>query len=105
QRILEYGLKVDADKALDETLAYVQRQPAGRQIQLMLVNRLVGNKKFDQALQQVERMRAQSPEDFDLLYTEAEVNARAERYPQAQALLQQYIQVQTQRRQSINDGA
>ena len=105
QRILEYGLKVDPERALNETLAYVQRQPGSRQLQLMLVNRLVGQKKFDQALQQVARMRTRSPEDFDLLYTEAEVNARAERYPQAQALLQQYIQVQTQRRQAINDGA
>src|SRR3546814_10210989 len=50
-------------------------------------------------------MRRQTPEDFDLLYNEAQINARAERYSQAQALLREYINVQTQRRQSINDKA
>lgn len=105
QRILEYGLKVDPDRALNETQAYVQRQPDSRQLQLMLVNRLVGHKKFDQALQQVARMRSQSPEDFDLLYTEAEVNARAGRYDAAKSLLNQYIAIQQQRRKAIRDGA
>jgi tetratricopeptide (TPR) repeat protein len=105
QRILEYGLKVDPERAFSDTRAFIERHPGSRQLQLMLVNRLVTYKKFDQALQQVARMRAQSPEDFDLLYTEAEVNTRAERYDQARALLHEYIQVQTQRRQSINDGA
>src|SRR3546814_20465508 len=35
----------------------------------------------------------------------SQINARAERYSQAQALLREYINVQTQRRQSINDKA
>lgn len=105
QRVLEYGLKVDPDRAFADTRQFIQNNQASRQLQLMLVNRLVSFKHFDQALAQIERMRAQAPEDFDLLYTQAEVNVRAQRYEQAQALLQQYIQVQTQRRQSINDGA
>lgn len=105
QRVLEYGLKVDPDRAFADTRQFIQNNQASRQLQLMLVNRLVSFKHFDQALAQIKRMRAQAPEDFDLLYTQAEVNVRAQRYEQAQALLQQYIQVQTQRRQSINDGA
>ncbi|HCN71476.1 MAG TPA: hypothetical protein DIS96_07095 [Pusillimonas sp.] len=50
-------------------------------------------------------MREAAPENFDLLYTEAEVNARSERYEQAKALLNEYIAVQMQRRESIDDKA
>src|SRR3546814_5452357 len=50
-------------------------------------------------------MRQRAPEDFDLLYTEAEINARAGRYDAAKALLAEYISIQSQRRQSIADGA
>ncbi len=105
QRVLEYGLKVDAPAAIKETRAYIAKHPGSRKLQLMLVNRLVDRKDFTEALAQVKTMRQQAPEDFDLLYTEAEVNMRAERYSQAQALLEEYISVQTQRRKSINDKA
>lgn len=105
QRVLEYGLQVDSIAAINETRAYIARHPDSRKLQLMLVNRLVDRHDFDAALAQVKAMRQQAPEDFDLLYTEAEVNMRAERYAQAKALLQEYISVQTQRRKSINDKA
>ncbi|RTZ40665.1 tetratricopeptide repeat protein [Candidimonas sp. SYP-B2681] len=105
QRVLEYGLKVDSIAAIDETRAYIKKHPDSRKLQLMLVNRLVDRHDFNAALEQVNAMRQRSPEDFDLLYTEAEVNMRSERYPQAQALLEEYISVQTQRRKSINDKA
>src|SRR3546814_12859008 len=66
---------------------------------------LADRHEFDAAITQLQSMRRQTPEDFDLLYNEAQINARAERYSQAQALLREYINVQTQRRQSINDKA
>ncbi len=105
QRVLEYGLKVDSIAAINETRAYIKKHPDSRKLQLMLVNRLVDRHDFNAALEQVKVMRQRSPEDFDLLYTEAEVNMRSERYPEAQALLREYISVQTQRRKSINDKA
>ncbi|WP_073101702.1 tetratricopeptide repeat protein [Pollutimonas bauzanensis] len=105
QRVLEYGLKVDSVAAINETRAYIAKHPDSRKLQLLLVNRLVDRNDFNAALAQVKAMRQQAPEDFDLLYTEAEVNMRAERYPQAQALLEEYISVQTQRRKSVNDKA
>ncbi|MDS1140569.1 tetratricopeptide repeat protein [Pusillimonas sp. SM2304] len=105
QRVLEYGLKVDPDAAINQTRAYLNTYPQSRKLQLMLVNRLIERREFDTALDQVGRMRRLAPEDFDLLYTEAEVNIRAERYEQAQALLNEYINVQTQRRQAISDKA
>ncbi|WP_353153787.1 tetratricopeptide repeat protein [Pollutimonas bauzanensis] len=105
QRVLEYGLNVDPVAAIKETRAYIAEHPDSRKLQLMLVNRLVDRHDFDAALAQVESMKQRAPEDFDLLYTEAEVNMRAERYGPAKALLEEYINVQTQRRQSINDKA
>ena len=50
-------------------------------------------------------MRERNPEDFDLLYTEAEVNMRAERYDRAKALLHEYISVQEQRGSALPDKA
>ncbi|NYT35717.1 tetratricopeptide repeat protein [Allopusillimonas soli] len=103
QRLLEYGMKVDPDTAVAQAQAYVAGHPDAEKLQLMLVNRLVERRRYEDALFQVRQMRARNPENFDLLYTEAEVNIRAERYKEARALLNQYISVQTQRRQSIND--
>src|SRR5690606_11079140 len=80
QRVLEYGLQVDSRAAIRETEAYVERYPDMRRLRLLLVNRLVGRHEFDAALAQVQAMRQRAPEDFDLLYTEAEVNVRAARY-------------------------
>lgn len=105
QRVLEYGLKVDAAAAIAETRAYLRSHPDSRKLQLLLVNRLVDRREFDAALGQVRTMRQRAPEDFDLLYTEAEVNIRAERYEDAKSLLNEYINVQIQRRRSVHDKA
>lgn len=105
QRVLEYGLKVDPDDAIAQTRAYLEKYPQDRKLQLMLVNRLLERRDFNTAIEQVQRMRQRAPEDFDLLYTEAEVNIRAERYEQARGLLNEYINIQTQRGQSIHDKA
>lgn len=105
QRILEYGLKVDPQAAIAETRAYIKKHPDSRKLQLMLASRLLDRHEFDAALSLVDELRHQAPEDFDLLYTEAEINAKAERYDRAQALLNEYINVETQRRQSLRDNA
>ena len=105
QRVLEYGLKVDSRAAIRETEDYVQRYPDMRRLRLLLVNRLVLRHEFDAALAQVADMRRRAPEDFDLLYTEAEVNVRAERYDRAKDLLHQYITVQEQRGIALPDKA
>src|SRR5690606_8564522 len=91
--------------AISQTRSYLDKYPQSRKLQLMLVNRLTERRDFNVALDQVKRMRDQNPEDFDLLYTEAEGNIRAQRYDEARALLNEYINVQMQRRQSIHDKA
>ena len=105
QRVLEYGLKVDSRAAIRETEAYVEKHPDMRRLRLLLVNRLVLRHEFDTALAQVSAMRRRAPEDFDLLYTEAEVNVRAERYERAKVLLNEYIEVQEQRGSALPDKA
>ena len=105
QRVLEYGLKVDPGAAINAAQVYAEKHPEARKLQLMLVARLTDRKDFDGALAQVAKMRQRAPEDFDLLYTEAEVNFRAERYSRAESLLNEYISIQTQRRISVNDNA
>lgn len=105
QRVLEYGLRVEPRQAIADTYAYLAKHQGQRSLQLLLVSRLTGQGQFDEALNLLGEMRKQTPEDFDLLYTEAEVNARASRYDAAKALLGEYITIQQQRRRAVADGA
>jgi len=105
QRILEYGLAVHPDAALAQTRRFLQAHPQARQVHLMLVHHLTVRGRAMDALAHLLTMRAQAPEDFDLLYVQAQVHVRARQYADARALLDTYIQVQTQRRQSIAQDA
>lgn len=105
QRVLEYGLEVDPTAVLAETEEWLQAHPEARKLQLMLVSRLVDLREYDAALRHLAELRRQAPEDFDLLYTEAEVQVRAENPERAKVLLNEYISVQNQRRQFLNDNA
>lgn len=105
QRMLEYGLRVDPQAAIASAQAFIQRHPQTERLGLMLVARLAERGEYDAALRQIQQMRASAPENFDLLYTQAEVNFRAGQYGEAKAALNEYINVQTQRRQSLDDKA
>lgn len=104
QRVLEYGLEVDPEAVIAETEQWLASRPEARRLELMLVSRLVDRRDYEGALRHVQRMRQQAPEDFDLLYTEAEIQVRAENTVRAKALLNEYISVQNQRRQSLDDS-
>jgi tetratricopeptide (TPR) repeat protein len=103
QRILEYGLKVNADQAIADAQAYLAAHPGSRKLQMLLINRLTERRAYDAALAQVKDMRRRAPEDFDLLYVQADINVRAQRYEDAKTLLNEYINIQGQRRRSLND--
>lgn len=105
QRVLEYGLEVDPTAVIAETEVWLQTHPDARRLQLMLVSRLVDRQEYDAALGHIERLRQQAPEDFDLLYTEAEIQVRANNPERAKVLLNEYISVQNQRREVLNDSA
>lgn len=104
QRILEYGLGLEQEAVILQAKQFVQMNPDLRDLALLLINRLVDLQQYDEALQQLALMQKQNPEDFDLLFTQAEINIRAERYEAAVLLLNEYIVVQNQRRQSLSDG-
>jgi len=105
QRLLEYGLKVDPAAALASAQAFVARNPQTERLGALLVSRLAERGDYSAALALVQQMRRNAPENFDLQFTEAEVNFRAGRLDAAKALLNDYITVQTQRRQSLDDKA
>lgn len=105
QRILEYGLEIEQSEVIAQALQFIQENPEARDLSLLLINRLVNLGEYDQALIQLQKMQKQNPEDFDLLFTQAEINIRAERFDKASELLNQYIAIHTQRRQSLPDEA
>lgn len=104
QRVLEYGLALDEEGVIQQAQRFTSANPDARELALLLVNRLVDFSRYDDALEQIAIMQNRNPEDFDLLYIQAEINIRAERYEQAKQLLNEYINVQNQRRQSLDDG-
>lgn len=104
QRVLEYGQNVDPAAVIAQTEHWLDTHPDARKLRLMLVARLVERDEYDRALEHIERMREQQPEDFDLLYSEAEIQFRAGHNARARELLNEYISVQTQRRQSLDDS-
>jgi len=101
QRILEYGMAVHPDVALAQTRSFLQTHPHARQLHLMLVNHLSARGAVDEALAHLQAMREVAPEDFDLIFLQAQVHARAQQYGQARALLDAYLAVQTQRQQTM----
>lgn len=105
QRVLEYGLRVAPQRALRDTYAFLDKHPNERALQLLLVSRLTGMGSYDDALSLLGKMLQRTPEDFDLLYTEAEVNTRAGRYDAAKTLLAEYLTVQQSRRKALAEGA
>jgi len=104
RRVLEYGLSVDAPRALDEAAAFAQRHPDARKLRLMLASQLADRGDYDAALAELSSMARRAPEDFDLLFMQAQVNYRAGRLDDAQQLLRQYVDVQTQRGQTSLPG-
>ncbi|MFA5520982.1 MAG: tetratricopeptide repeat protein [Castellaniella sp.] len=105
QRVLEYGMEVEPDTVLRQTQEWLADHPDARRLSLMLVGHLVNRRQYEAALAQVRRLRQRSPEDFDLLYTEADVQFNAGNDAEAERLLYEYIQVQDQRRASLNERA
>ncbi len=105
QRVLEYGMQVEPAVVLADARQWLAAHPLARKFGRMLVAHLVSRADYAQALAQVQALRHHFPEDFDLLYTEADVQFRAGRDAAAESLLHEYIAVQEQRRAALNDNA
>lgn len=104
-RVLDYGMRVDAEQALAAARQFAKRNPNARQLRMMLTGKLTEQGDFDGALAELANMAALSPEDFDLLYIQSQVAYRAKRLDLAERFLLQYVAVQTQRGDANEPGA
>ncbi len=103
ERVMRYGVRLDHDRAMALIRQFITGHPNIRQVRLLYISQLVEDKQFEAALADLKRMQKSFPEDFDLLYLEAQVNYQAKRYPAARTLLNQFLQVQEQRRDALSD--
>lgn len=104
-RVFEYGLGVDADQAVRDARNFISAHPGARRVRLLLTGYLADKQQFDAALAELASMLKRFPEDFDLMYMQAQVLYRAKRLDQAQAMLEQFVSVQTQRMNANPAGA
>ncbi len=104
-RVLDYGLRVNADQAIAAARLFAKYNPNARQLRTMLTSRLTEQGDFDGALAELADMAKTSPEDFDVLYMQSQVAYRAKRLDQSKRFLEQYVTVQTQRGNANDPGA
>ncbi len=105
QRVLEYGSRVDPKRAQTEARTFINRNPGARKVRLMLAGQLADSGDYDAALAELQAMSRRSPEDFDLLFMQAQLAYKSGQLPQAKTFLQQYLDVQNQRQRATVPGA
>ena len=105
QRVLEYGARTDPQRAEIEARAFLAKHPDARKLHLSLAGHMADRGDYDSALAELQAMSRRSPEDFDLLFMQAQLAYKAGRKDQARTLLQQYLDVQNQRQEAIAPGA
>lgn len=96
-RVFEYGLNVDPERALRDANEFVALQPNARRLRVILASHLADRGQFDAAMAELKSMATRSPEDFDLLFMQAQVSYRAKQLERARGFLDQYVAVQAQR--------
>ena len=96
-RVFEYGLNVDSERALREATEFTALQPNARRLRVIVASHLADRGQFEAAMAELRSMAKRSPEDFDLLFMQAQVSYRAKQLEQARGFLDQYVAVQSQR--------
>ena len=104
-RVLEYGLLVDPDAAIADAMSFAKRHPKARRLRLLLAGQLSERGRYNEATAEVQSMLRVAPEDFELLFVQAQLAARAKRWPDAKAFIDQFINVQRQRQSAGPEGA
>ena len=104
-RVFEYGLAVDPEKALKEARVFVTTHPASRRLRLLIAGQLAERGDYDAALAELQSMAKRSPEDFDLIFMQAQIAYRAKRLDQAKTLLDQFVSIQSQRQGATAAGS
>lgn len=105
QRVLEYGMAIDPARAVADARAFLSRHPQSRKLQLSLAAQLAEGGDIPGALNELRAMARQSPEDFDLMLLQAQLLYKANQPLEARRLLEQYVEVQTQRGNANAPGA
>lgn len=105
QRVLEYGMAVDPARAIADARAFLARHPQARKLHLSLASQLADTGDLQGALTELRVMSRQAPEDFDLLLLQAQLLYKAKQVDESRKLLEQYVDVQTQRGSANAPGA
>ncbi len=105
QRVLEYGVKVDPHLARNEVRTFIARNPDARKLRIMLAAQLAESGDYNAAQAELAAMSKRAPEDFDLLFIQAQLAYQSGRLSEARTLLQQYLEVQNQRERAAVPGA
>ncbi|OZI66625.1 hypothetical protein CAL28_02525 [Bordetella genomosp. 11] len=105
QRVLEYGMKVDPQQAAADARAFIARHPDARRLRLMLAGQLSEIGDYDGALAELQAMSRRSPEDFDLMFMQAQLAYKAGRLDDSRRFLEQYLDVQNQRQHALVPGS
>jgi tetratricopeptide (TPR) repeat protein len=105
QRILEYGAKIDPGGAQAQAREFIARNPNARRTRLMLAQQLTDRGDHAAAPAELQAMRKLSPEDFDLIFIQAQLAYRSNLLDPARGLLEQYLSVQSQRQRAGQAGA
>jgi tetratricopeptide (TPR) repeat protein len=104
-RVFEYGLAVDVQQAFRDAQGFTAAHPKARRLRLLLASQWAERRDFDLAMAELVAMAKLEPEDFDLVFMQAQIAYRAKRLPESRALLEQFVSLQTQRQVSASGGA
>lgn len=104
-RVLDYGMAIDAQAAIDRAQKFARAYPNARHLRLMLAGQLADSGDVQAALDELALMSAQFPEDFDLLFIRAQLAYQDGRLDESRTLLEQYVDVQSQREGAMAFGA
>ncbi|WP_159078928.1 tetratricopeptide repeat protein [Orrella marina] len=104
-RVLDYGVPVDAQKAIAAARQFARSHPQARRLRLMLAGQMAEQGAIDEAFDELRLMSAEFPEDFDLLFIRAQFAFQMGRLDDASLLLSEFIEVQSQREDAMSAGA
>jgi tetratricopeptide (TPR) repeat protein len=96
---------VQANQAIKAAQQFARTYPQSRRLRLMLAGKMAEQGDVTSAIEELRLMSAEFPEDFDLLFIRAQFAYQIGRLDDANRLLNEYIEVQSQREDSVAAGA
>ncbi len=103
-RVFEYGLAVDSQQAFRDAQGFTAAHPKARRLRLLMIAQWAERRDFDVAMAELVAMARLAPDDFDLVFMQAQIAYRAKRLPEARSLLEQFVSLQTQHESSTADS-